>query len=42
MTLTESQVQLARHMTEAELQVSVIELAQRLGWLVHAERPART
>lgn len=29
-------------MTEAELQNWIIELARLFGWLVHAERPART
>lgn len=28
--------------SEASFQAQVIELAQRLGWKVHAERPART
>lgn len=32
----------APHMTEAELQSVVIELAQLKGWLVHHDRPART
>lgn len=32
---------MTRHVTETELQDAVIELAQRLGYLVHHDRPAR-
>lgn len=34
--------QLASAMTETELKDAVIEMAQRFGWLVHHDRPART
>lgn len=33
---------IAKSMSERELQDNVVELAQHLGWLVHAERPAWT
>ena len=41
-TLAEGRSQIFREMPEAELQERVIELACLFGWLVHAERPARS
>ena len=40
--LTTAQKVLATAMKESELQDAILELAERLGWYVHAERPART
>ncbi len=40
--MSEAQKIIARNMSEAELQNSVIDAAQKLGWLVHAERAAIT
>lgn len=40
--LSATQRQLAKGMSEAKLQTNVIQLAQALGYLVHAERPGRT
>lgn len=32
---------LDRHMTEAQLQEAIIDLARLRGWLIHHDRPAR-
>ena len=33
---------IAESMSEAELQDNIVDMAQRFGWMVHGERPART
>ena len=38
----DAQTIIAESMSEAELQDNIIALAKLLGWLVHAQRPART
>lgn len=40
--LTPAQQTLATAMTEAEFEDAIIDLATRLGWRIHAERPGRS
>ena len=42
MARSSAKAQIARAMSEADFQANVIDAAMKLGWQVHAERPART
>lgn len=42
MTMTPAQQVIAENMSESELQDKIVRMAEVSGWIVHAERPART